>query len=50
MNKEKDRNRDNYLLNEFGWKIIRFTGKEINTNITSCMSKVKEVIRQDDLL
>uniref|UniRef100_A0A6M3IPE7 Nuclease associated modular domain-containing protein n=1 Tax=viral metagenome TaxID=1070528 RepID=A0A6M3IPE7_9ZZZZ len=45
LTKEKDIKRDEYLLDEFGWNIIRFTGKEINKNLNSCISVVREVIR-----
>ncbi len=43
--KEKDRKRDSILLNDYGWKIYRFTGKEINSNMDNCISNVKVVMK-----
>lgn len=41
--KRRDRFRD-YLLKRAGWTTIRFTGHEIEKNITACIEKIKKYI------
>jgi len=38
----KDRNK-NYWLKKKGWKVLRFTDKEIKNNINDCIRIIKEV-------
>ena len=39
----RDRKR-NWFLRNNGWKIIRFKGEEIKTNIEECIEKIKTII------
>ncbi len=40
---EADRNRDNYLT-VAGWRILRFSGKEIRRNTADCLRLIKEMV------
>lgn len=40
---EVDRNRDNYLT-VTGWRILRFSGKEIRRNVGGCVALIKEMV------
>jgi very-short-patch-repair endonuclease len=40
---EADRNRDNYLT-VAGWRILRFSGKEIRRNTADCVRLIKELV------
>lgn len=40
-----DAKRDRYLIKN-GWKVLRFTGSEINKDTTSCVMEAKEIIEQ----
>ncbi|NPV14707.1 DUF559 domain-containing protein [candidate division WOR-3 bacterium] len=40
---EADRNRDNYLT-VTGWRILRFSGKEIRRNAGGCVALIKEMV------
>lgn len=41
----KDRQRNNDLTAE-GWSILRFSGKEINQNLKSCLKQIKKTIKR----
>ncbi len=41
-----DRKRDGYFRSQ-GWKILRFKGSLIETNIDSCIEKIKEMIKNE---
>ncbi len=46
---EKNINRDkivNYTLKKQGWKVLRFWGKQIENNITFCVTKVNKVLQK----
>ena len=42
---EKDRKRNNELTS-YGWSILRFSGKEINSNSEECVKKIRRTIRK----
>ena len=44
--KKNDINKD-ILLNELGWRIIRFTANEINKNVDNCIIKLNNFIKSD---
>jgi len=39
----KDRERNNELTS-FGWRILRFSGKEINQTINNCFGKIERTV------
>lgn len=39
-----DAKRDRYLLSN-GWKVIRFTGSEINADPSSCVDEIKTILK-----
>ncbi|MBF0706785.1 DUF559 domain-containing protein (plasmid) [Alkalihalobacillus hwajinpoensis] len=39
--KENDRRKDKYLRSE-GWKVLRFTGRQINRNINAVLFKIEK--------
>ena len=43
--KEDDENRE-YVINELGFSILRFSNKEVMTNLKSVLEKIISVIRE----
>lgn len=41
---ERDRKRDRYLMRA-GWRVIRFTGREVNANPSACANEVVATLR-----
>ena len=46
-NKEYDEIRDSFLITQ-GYKVLRFTSKEIKSNINKCINKIKNTIKDDN--
>ncbi len=40
-------NRRNWVLRKMGWKILRFRGKQIMSDIQSCIAKIKKTIEKE---
>ena len=50
---ERNMQRDNEInsqLNNMGWTVLRFWGKDIEKDMTACIDKVKEAISQCQLI
>lgn len=44
-NRARDNEVSNYLTKQ-GWTVLRFWGKEINTNLYNCVAKVEKAIKR----